>query len=106
MLELMRCKGQLLVIDMRSVQCFTRQEFDGGGCGSERWRGHGRSIVRVAVIVVLEILEDVTDVQESVAVEANFNERGLHAGEDASDFTFVDAADEGELFFALDVNFD
>jgi hypothetical protein len=60
----------------------------------------------VAVIVVLEILEDVTDVEEGIAVEPNFDERRLHAGEDAGDFAFVNAADEGELFFALNVYFD
>jgi hypothetical protein len=58
------------------------------------------------MIVVFEILENVADVKESIAIEADVNESGLHAGEDAGDFAFVDTADEGELFFALDVNFD
>jgi hypothetical protein len=58
------------------------------------------------VIVVLKIFEDVTDVQEGVAVETNVHEGGLHAGEDACDSSFVDAADEREFFFPLDVNFD
>ncbi len=60
----------------------------------------------VAVIVIFEIFENVADVKESIAIEANFHERRLHSGKDAGDFTFVDAADEGELFFALDVNLD
>jgi hypothetical protein len=58
------------------------------------------------VIVVLEVFENVADVQEGVAVETNVHEGGLHAGEDAGDFSFVDAADEREFFFPLDVNFD
>ena len=62
--------------------------------------------VRVPVIVVLEIFENIADVKESIAIEADVDESGLHAGEDAGDSAFVDAADEGELFFALDVNFD
>jgi len=62
--------------------------------------------VRVPVIVVFEVFENVADVQEGVAIKANVHESGLHAGEDAGDFSFVDAADEGEFFFALDVNFD
>ncbi len=51
------------------------------------------------VIVILEIFENVADVEEGIAIEADIDESGLHAGEDASDFAFVDAADEGELFF-------
>jgi hypothetical protein len=62
--------------------------------------------VRVAVIVVLKIFENVADVEESIAIEADVHERRLHAGKNASDSAFVDATDEGELFFALDVNFD
>jgi hypothetical protein len=62
--------------------------------------------VRVAVIIVFEIFENVADVKESIAIEADVNESGLHAGEDAGDSAFVDTANEGELFFALDVNFD
>jgi hypothetical protein len=58
------------------------------------------------MIIVFEIFEDVADVKEGIAVEADIDESGLHAGEDAGDSAFVDATDEGELFFALDVNFD
>jgi len=42
--------------------------------------------------------ENVADVQEGVAVEPNVHEGGLHAWEDAGDFSFVDAADEREFF--------
>jgi hypothetical protein len=62
--------------------------------------------VAMAVIIVFEIFENVADVQESVAVEADIDERGLHTGEDAGDAAFVDATDQRELFFALDINFD
>jgi hypothetical protein len=58
------------------------------------------------MVVVFEIFEDVADVKEGIAVEADIDESGLHAGEDAGDSAFVDATDEGELLFALDVNFD
>jgi len=60
----------------------------------------------MAVIVVLEVFENVADVEEGVAVETNIDESRLHAGEDAGDFSFVDTADEREFFFPLDVNFD
>src|SRR3989442_11918860 len=42
------------------------------------------------VIVVLEVLENVADVQESVTIQANVHEGGLHPGENAGDFSFVD----------------
>jgi hypothetical protein len=62
--------------------------------------------VAMAVIVVFEVFENVADVQESVAVEADIDERGLHSGEDARNAAFVDATDQREFFFALDINFD
>jgi hypothetical protein len=66
----------------------------------------GAVFMAVAMIVVFQIFKNVTDIQEGVAVQADVHESGLHAGKDACDFSFVDAADEGELFFALDVDFD
>ena len=65
-----------------------------------------RIAVTMAVIVILKIFEYVADVQEGVAIEADIDEGGLHTGEDAGDAAFVDATDECELFFALDINFD
>ena len=62
--------------------------------------------VTVSVIVVFEIFKHVTDVQEGIAIQADIDESGLHAGQDAGDPAFVDAANEGEFFFALDVDFD
>ena len=41
-----------------------------------------------------------------VAVETDIDEGGLHTGEHAGDAAFVDATDQRELFFALDINFD
>jgi len=88
-------------------QSFAGKQFDNVG-RRRRIGGHsgGGIGMGVSVIVVFEIFENVADVEESIAIEADVNESGLHAGEDAGDSAFVDAADEGELFFALDVNFD
>ena len=83
------------------------KQFDGSTVGRrQRSGGVLRRIVRMAVIVVLQVFKDITDVEECIAIEADVHESRLHAGEDAGDFSFVDAADEGEFFFALDVNFD
>ena len=61
--------------------------------------------MRVVMIVIFKIFENVADVQEGVAIQTDVDESRLHSRKDAGDFTFVDAADEGELFFALDINF-
>jgi hypothetical protein len=63
-------------------------------------------LMAVTMIVVFKIFEDVTNVEEGVTVETDVDESRLHTRKDAGDFTFVDAADEGEFFFALDVNLD
>src|ERR1051325_971099 len=88
---------------------FTWKQFDGrtvacGDCGDRGTRSV--LFVRLAVLVVLEVFKNVADVEKSVAIQANVHESRLHAGEDASNFSFVDAADESEFFFPLDVNFD
>ena len=71
------------------------------------WRRCGvRLGVPVAVIVIFEIFENVADVQEGVAVKPDVHESGLHAGKHPRDPALVDTADQRELFFALDVNFD
>src|SRR6266436_3214202 len=74
--------------------------------GRQRGRGGQGLLVRMAVIVVLEIFENVTDIEEGVAVKTDVHEGRLHSGKDASDFSFVDAADQREFFLALDVDFD
>jgi hypothetical protein len=106
-----------------SRQRFSRQNIDGGiWCflGVIQRVSHGHLHIRRAgrradrrgvlllmpVIVVFQVFENVADVEESVAIQADVHESGLHAGKDAGDFAFVDAADERELFFALDVDFD
>jgi hypothetical protein len=58
------------------------------------------------VIVILEVFENVADIKKGIAIKADIDERGLHAGEDAGDSAFVNATYEGELLFALDINFD
>lgn len=88
-------------------QRFAGEQLDNVGRYRRISGGSGGGIgMGVAMIVVFEIFEDITDVKESIAIEADVNESGLHAGEDAGNSAFIDAADEGELFFALDVNFD
>ena len=62
--------------------------------------------MRMSWIVVFQIFENVADVQERIAVQTDVHESGLHAGKDAGDFPFVDAADQRELLFPLDVDFD
>jgi len=69
------------------------------------YRGGMRRLMRVVVIVIFKIFENVADIQKGVAIQADVHESRLHSGKDASDFALVDAADEGELFFALDINF-
>jgi hypothetical protein len=91
---------------LRAAQRFAGKKFDYGSTDvSGGSRGGGR-FVPVAVIVVLKIFENVADVQKGITVESDIDESGLHTGKDASDSAFVDAADEGEFFFALDVNLD
>jgi hypothetical protein len=88
------------------ANCLAGQNFRRDGCGTLRRALGVRIAVPMAVIVILEIFENVADVQESIAVEADIDEGGLHSGEDARNAAFVDATDQRELFFALDINFD
>jgi energy-coupling factor transporter transmembrane protein EcfT len=88
------------------ANCFAGQNFGSGRHGSLRWRVAVRIAVAMAVIVILKIFENVADVQEGVTVETDIDEGGLHSGEDAGDAAFVDATDQREFFFALDINFD
>ena len=45
------------------------------------------------VIQFLDIFEEIGDVEEGVAIEADIDEGRLHAGKHASDAAFVDATD-------------
>jgi len=88
-----------------------RQGFPGEqfyrGAVARRHSGRGSMLsVMFVRLVVLEVLKNVADVEKSVAIQADIHESRLHAGEDACDFSFVDAADESEFFFPLDVDFD
>jgi hypothetical protein len=71
-----------------------------GGSGMSMSVAHA-----VAGFIFLEVFENIADVEESVAVQADIHEGGLHAGQDAVDSALVNAANERELFFALDIDF-
>ena len=60
----------------------------------------GRSLAAVAVLAVLP---DVGDVQERRALEADLDERALHARQHARDAAEVDVADQAARARALDV---
>src|SRR5262249_1053040 len=47
--------------------------------------------------------DDLVDVQEAVALEADVDEGGLHAGQDVVDLALVDVADDRAAAAALDV---
>jgi hypothetical protein len=85
-------------------ECFARQQLDRGDA-SLAHRGRTRCFpVSVPVFVVLQVFEYVAYIQEGVAIEADVDEGRLHAGEYPRHFSFVNAADKRELFFALDVD--
>ena len=71
-----------------------------------RKRGRLRFGMSMTVIVVFEVFENVADIEERVAIEPDVDESRLHAGKHPRDTALVDTADEGELFFAFDINFD
>ena len=54
-------------------------------------------------MAVLPVLPDVGDVQERRALEADLDERALHAGQHARDAAEIDVADEAARARALDV---
>jgi hypothetical protein len=68
------------------------------GCGDRAGSGvrfrSGRTLVLGDhVIEFLYFFQEVGDVQEGVAIEADLYEGRLHAGKHAGNFSFVDAAD-------------
>ena len=93
---------------VRSVS--VRQRFTGqhvyASRGERRERLHVGFWMHMAVIVIFEVFKHVADVEKGVAIEPDVDESRLHAGKHAGDAAFVDTADERELFFAFDVNFD
>ena len=62
-------------------------------------------VARLAV-VVLEVLDDVGDVEEGVALQAEVDEGRLHAREHLGDAPFVDVADDGAVARPLDPQLD
>jgi hypothetical protein len=89
---------------MRAGERLARQGLDQGS-GWRNWSGCLRSVAMI-VIVIFQIFEDIADIQKRVAIQPDIYERRLHTGEHAGYAALVDAADQRELFFALDVNFD
>jgi hypothetical protein len=84
----------------------TRQNF-GDHRRGRRSRGERMRIaVSMTMIVIFEIFENVADVQEGVAVQADVDEGRLHARKDAGDAAFVNTPDQREFLLALNINFD
>src|SRR5207237_2827615 len=63
-------------------------------------------VVRAVVVVLLESVDDVGDVEEGVALEAEVDEGGLHAGQNFGDAAFIDVADDGAVARPLDPQLD
>ena len=59
-------------------------------------------VARVEPIELLDRVDDVRDVEEPVALEADINERALHAGQDFGDPALVDIPDNASMPLALD----
>ena len=62
-------------------------------------------IVIVVLLVLVEVGDDVRHVEEAVALEADVDERRLHAGQDFRDPALVDVADDAAILLALDEQF-
>jgi hypothetical protein len=75
-------------------QRLPREQFDRGSTRCRKRRGGALLLLlRMSRVVLFEILENVAYVEKRVAVETNVHESRLHTGEDAGDFSFIDAAD-------------
>jgi hypothetical protein len=61
---------------------------------------------RYDFVVFVVILEEVRDIQECIAIEANVHEGRLHAGKHACDAALMDTAGQRIFFFTLIVDFD
>src|SRR4029079_15818754 len=62
-------------------------------------------VVAGQLVELVEGVDDVGDVEEAVALEAEVDEGGLHAGEDFRDPAFVDVADDTAVPLAFDEYF-
>ena len=63
-------------------------------------------VARFEAVELLDGVDDFGDVEKRVALEADVNERGLHAGEHLRDPALVDVADHAALTLALDEDLD
>src|SRR5262249_48059582 len=59
-------------------------------------------LVAVELVELLHRVDDVGDVEEAVALEAEINERALHAGQHLRDPALVDVANHPAMPLALD----
>ncbi len=62
-------------------------------------------VVARELVELVERVDDVGDVEEAVALEAEVDEGGLHAGQDFRDPALVDVADDAAVPFAFDEDF-
>ena len=62
-------------------------------------------VVAGELVELVQRVDDVGDVEEAVALEAEIDEGGLHAGQDFRDPALVDVADDAAVAFALDEDF-
>jgi hypothetical protein len=77
--------------------------------GSGAIVGDGGNVVFVVTGELLELLDgvdDLSDVEEGVALEPDVDEGRLHPGEHLRHPPFVDVADHAALILALDEDFD
>ena len=86
------------------------RRFSGGGPG-RYGRGFWRRLVglfvaRLQPFEFLDCVDDLGDIEERVALQADVNERGLHAGEDLRDPPLVDIANDTARLLALDEDLD
>ena len=63
---------------------------------------HFRLSVVVAALELVKVADDVGDVEEAVALEADVDEGRLHAGQHLRDPALVDVADDAPIALALD----
>jgi len=62
----------------------------------------GPFVLIVVLVVLIEIGDDIRHVEEAIALEADVDERRLHAGEDFGDPPLVDVTDDAAILFPLD----
>ena len=63
-------------------------------------------VARLEALELLDGVDDFSDVEERVALEADVDERRLHPGQDLRDPALVDVADDAALILALDEDLD